>query len=179
MLRLSPYPGTAATPVREVTATVERIADGVRVVYRLAGDLGEVAWPVSDGESRRRNGLWRSTCLEMFARAGEGPGYVEFNLSPAFDWAVYRFSGVRQGMSEAGGPPSTTRSFDDRSERIVEVGWSFEALPELRTQPLHIGLSAVIEARDGSISYWALAHPSDKPDFHHPESFVLTLPEPA
>jgi hypothetical protein len=39
-----------------------------------------------------------------------------------------------------------------------------------------LGLSAVIEATDGTISYWALAHPSDKPDFHHPDSFVLELP---
>ena len=29
----------------------------------------------------------------------------------------------------------------------------------------------------GAISYWALAHPAEKPDFHHPDSFVLTLPE--
>ena len=39
------------------------------------------------------------------------------------------------------------------------------------------GLSAVIETIDGAISYWALAHPAEKPDFHHPDSFVLTLPE--
>lgn len=39
-----------------------------------------------------------------------------------------------------------------------------------------LGLSAVIEGVDGAISYWALVHPSDKPDFHHPDSFVLDLP---
>jgi hypothetical protein len=38
-----------------------------------------------------------------------------------------------------------------------------------------MALSAVIEATDGTLSYWALAHPSDKPDFHHPDSFVLEL----
>ena len=31
---------------------------------------------------------------------------------------------------------------------------------------------------DGGISYWALAHPPGKPDFHHPDSFALTLPPP-
>jgi len=36
-------------------------------------------------------------------------------------------------------------------------------------------LSAVIESADGTRSYWALAHPSDKPDFHHPDSFLLDL----
>ena len=42
--------------------------------------------------------------------------------------------------------------------------------------PWLAGLSAVIEEAQGALSYWALAHPSDKPDFHHPDSFVLDLP---
>ena len=37
---------------------------------------------------------------------------------------------------------------------------------------------AVIEAVDGSVSYWALAHPAGKPDFHHPDGFALQLPPP-
>ena len=37
------------------------------------------------------------------------------------------------------------------------------------------GLAAVIRGVDGAIGYWALAHPSDKPDFHHPDSFALDL----
>ena len=32
---------------------------------------------------------------------------------------------------------------------------------------LAIGLSAILEEEDGTKSYWALAHPPDKPDFHH------------
>jgi len=42
---------------------------------------------------------------------------------------------------------------------------------------LRIGLSAVIEASDG-LSYWALRHPVDKPDFHDADGFALLL-EPA
>ena len=38
-----------------------------------------------------------------------------------------------------------------------------------------VGLTAVVEGLDGAIAYWALAHPSDKPDFHHPDSFALEL----
>lgn len=37
-------------------------------------------------------------------------------------------------------------------------------------------ISAVIEEADGTKSYWALAHPPGKPDFHHPDGFVLALP---
>jgi hypothetical protein len=39
-----------------------------------------------------------------------------------------------------------------------------------------LGISAIIEEKDGSKSYWALAHPQGKPDFHHADSFVLDLP---
>ena len=40
------------------------------------------------------------------------------------------------------------------------------------------GLSAIIEEADGTKSYWALAHPPGKPDFHHPDCFALELPAP-
>jgi hypothetical protein len=40
---------------------------------------------------------------------------------------------------------------------------------------LRLGLSAVIEDDNGSLSYWALKHPSGKPDFHHPDAFALEI----
>jgi hypothetical protein len=38
-----------------------------------------------------------------------------------------------------------------------------------------LGLSAIIEEASGRRSYWALAHPPGKPDFHHPDSFALRV----
>jgi hypothetical protein len=40
---------------------------------------------------------------------------------------------------------------------------------------LRVGLSAVIEEISGRRSYWALAHPPGKADFHHFDSFALEL----
>ncbi len=63
---------------------------------------------------------------------------------------------------------------------MVEFGLDSMFGSTQRGRPLKLGLSVVIEDVDGNLTYWALAHPSDKPDFHHPDSFVLTLPpEPA
>ena len=42
---------------------------------------------------------------------------------------------------------------------------------------VRIGLSAVIEEADGSLSYWALRHAPGKPDFHHQDAFALELDE--
>src|SRR5207249_1533417 len=43
---------------------------------------------------------------------------------------------------------------------------------------LQLALSAVIEDEQGVLSYWALTHPPGKPDFHHPDAFVLDLERP-
>jgi ABC-type uncharacterized transport system permease subunit len=40
---------------------------------------------------------------------------------------------------------------------------------------LALALSVVVEHEDGVLSYWALAHPAAKPDFHHRDAFVLEL----
>ena len=40
------------------------------------------------------------------------------------------------------------------------------------------GLSAVIEEKDGTKSYWALAHGGGAPDFHAPACFALPLAAP-
>ncbi|MBI1251562.1 MAG: hypothetical protein GC189_08835 [Alphaproteobacteria bacterium] len=55
----------------------------------------------------------------------------------------------------------------------VEVDLS--SVKDLATVPWRVGLSAVIETIDGGKSYWAIAHPSERPDFHHSDSFVCEL----
>ena len=48
-----------------------------------------------------------------------------------------------------------------------------------RHDALRLALSAVLEADDGTLSYWALHHPPGSPDFHHANCFVLRLEGPA
>lgn len=43
-------------------------------------------------------------------------------------------------------------------------------------QDWKLGLSAIIEEEDGQKSYWALAHPPGKADFHHIDCFAQLLP---
>ena len=116
----------------------------------------------------RSDELWKHTCFEVFVRTPDG--YVEYNLSPSSRWATYRFDGYREGMREAD-EVATVLGMDFASD----MG-ALEANIELPPGAEMLALSAVIEAEDGQKSYWALAHPSDKPDFHHPQSFVLELP---
>lgn len=122
----------------------------------------------------RTDGLWRSTCLEIFGLLPDG-SYAEFNVTPSGYWAAYKFDSYRHGMAELDGSVEiqiVERAGDD-FEVTALVDW--RGWPRVRA----IGISAVLETCDGN-EYWALAHPSDKADFHHPDSFALFVrPEPA
>lgn len=158
----------AATPGPDVTITVQaaRREQGLWLRYVVEGAVDGLAWPAP--AQGRADGLWRTTCMEVFVQTDHG--YREFNLSPSGQWAVYRFDGYRTGMAEADGVIQAPL-LDAGSDHVV-----LEAAVDLPPGARALGLSAVIEDSDGRISYWAVAHASDKPDFHHPSSFVLEIP---
>lgn len=135
-------------------------------MMQSAGKKGSFLEAASD--AGRTDGLWRSTCFEVFARLRDGR-YAEFNISPSGEWAAYGFNGYRENMTNLKGPVRVIRAA--RSGDLFEL----DAIIDWKDWPFidRIGLSAVIEDVDGGLSYWALTHPSDNPDFHHPDSFVL------
>jgi hypothetical protein len=164
---LQPHPGTTDTPATSVAVHVDR--DGLLLWLRFVveGDVDRISWPAPAGQGRTDE-LWRHTCFEAFVATDDG--YVEYNLSPSSQWASYRFDGPRAGMRLAD-EVATVEGLDGAADLVA-----LEARIELPHGARRLGLSAVIEAVNGDMSYWALAHPSDKPDFHHPDSFVLDLP---
>lgn len=166
-LPLIPHP---TSPHGGLTLEVEARRAGrvLSLEYVLAGPVETVRWPQAAARART-DGLWQATCFEAFARTSDG--YVEYNLSPSGAWAAYRFDGYRAGMRalEIAPPFIVTRMAQGRFVVTVDV-----ELPEDATDA--VGLTAVVQGLDGAIAYWALAHPSDKPDFHHPDSFALELP---
>ena len=103
-----------------------------------------------------------------------GAEYYEFNFAPSTQWAAYRFSDYRSGMraaAEIGVLPIETRSSPDCY--TLQATLDLDRLPDLPRDALwRLGLSAVIEDMSGRKSYWALAHPSGKPDFHHADGFA-------
>ncbi|HEX2763809.1 MAG TPA: DOMON-like domain-containing protein [Allosphingosinicella sp.] len=160
---------------------VELTRGGARtfdLLYRVAGDFRHIVWPLQ-GPAIRADELWRHTCFEAFLRTAQADEYYELNLSPSGKWAAYRFSSYRQGMEPAYvAPPRIAGRWGLRegcSTLSATLGLKRAGWPAA-SDPLHFGLSAVIEERNGRLSYWALAHPPGKPDFHHPACFALELP---
>ena len=151
------------------------MAADLELHYRVAGDIERVIVP-ERRTPRRADKLWQHTCFEAFVRDVRAPGYVELNFSPSGEWAAYRFTGYRAGMQEA--DTATPRVAIHREVDMLEMDVSIDldSLQDLsRAVELQLALSAVIEERQRGLSYWALAHPDARPDFHHAGGFTLRI----
>lgn len=152
----------------------------LRITFLLKGDLSALKIPAKSSP-RHVDGLWQHTCFESFIRADGVSAYYEFNFSPSLEWAAYTFRGYRDGgpiHDEGWSPDIRVGCTHDRIEMDAMV--RLDRLPAISAgSRLWIGLSAVIETNDGTLSYWALKHPAAKPDFHHPDSFALALALPS
>jgi hypothetical protein len=128
--------------------------------------IAEPAEPV------RADELWRTTCFEAFLRPVGDEAYREWNFAPSGQWAAYDFIRNREGMANADVPSPPYIRMEDNLTWWA-LGATIAVAADIRWE---FGLSAVLEEKDGTKSYWALAHPSGKPDFHHPDCFVARLP---
>lgn len=168
------HPASCCAAVRTIAASARLTADGVLVLkYNVHGEPGRICIPETR-PSAAADGLWRHTCCEAFVAGVDGQEYREFNFSPSGQWAAYRFSAYRN--RDSGFVPPAAPQLDFRSDAAgfrLTARIARELLPAAIA--FNIGLSAVIEAADGTKSYWALAHAGARPDFHLRQSFTLTL----
>jgi hypothetical protein len=174
---LTAHPSTPSDAVRSLEVHVRAEEPAILVFqYSLDADMSRVRVPPS-GAGGQADALWKHTCFEAFVAPADAPGYHEFNFSPSLDWAIYRFTAYREGMSlaEIGRSPEiSVRRGDDGLElrSAVRLGH----LADLRdARHLRIALAAVIEDENGRLSYWGLRHAPGKPDFHHSNAFALEI----
>lgn len=174
---LQPHPATPCPAIVPIDVALAFAADGaLHMRYSLTGQLGELAIPAPCPPAFA-HGLWQHTCQEAFIGAAEGPAYREFNFSPSGEWAVYDFGTYR--IRNMAYQPATAPSIgltQSPDALCLEARIPASLLPP---GPWRIGLTAVIETRAGELSYWALSHPDQKPDFHRREAFCLSLANPA
>ena len=140
-----------------------------------------IQWPEASASNPRRDFLWEQTCFEVFLARADQAAYREFNFSPSGDWATYAFADYRR----PGEPQESERLAPPRLS-ILQTAGRVELTAELDASALPpgnaallVGLTAVVESDDlgdGRHSYWALHHPSERPDFHHRAGFTWVLP---
>jgi len=168
-LRLHPDSLCLAAAHVEVEVARPR-AGSLMLSYVVTGKIGDLRLPPVSAAART-DALWRHTCFEAFVRHVPGEAYYEFNFAPSTQWAAYRFDRYRSGMrvaTEISAPRIDVQSAPER--------YTLHAVLDLSRLPhdaaWRLGLAAVIEETSGRKSYWALAHPPGKPDFHHSDCFA-------
>jgi hypothetical protein len=170
------HPDTPSKAVSAIEVELSREAGTLVLQYYVTGPAGLLVpgYP-SPATRKRADELWRHTCLEAFVKPEGGEAYWEFNVAPTWDWQAYALSGYREGRhpDHAIATPVTDARYG-RDGWNLSVRWDLAgAVPQ--DQPWRIGLAAVIQETGGAISYWALKHAPDKPDFHHSDAFALTV----
>lgn len=163
-----------------VRAKITRLTERrLWLTYFIRGATGlRLSHEGSQVEKHRRDGLWEHTCCELFFRV-PGGAYYEFNFAPSGDWALYRFASYRDVAIKPEYVFAGASGHRRGDYWSLRAHLNLSALPDIPDGAWEIGLSVVAEMKDGSKSYWALTHPADKPDFHHPDSLAFKVPEPA
>jgi hypothetical protein len=167
------HPDSSCFAATHIAVDVATRAGSLVLSYIVTGKISDLRIP-SATAAARTDELWRHTCFEALVRTSPDESYYEFNFSPSSKWAAYHFSGYRSGMrvaTEIGPPVIQTQA--NAASYTLQVLLKLGLLPSLPgAAPWRLGLSAVIEETSGRKSYWALAHPPGKPDFHRLDCFT-------
>ena len=167
---------TASSVIKSVTVKFEAIPEGgLRVNFQLYGQLALLRIPRPQ-PALSCDGLSKHTCFEVFVAAEGNSGYYEFNFSPSGQWAAYAFSHYRSPGKWTFNQKPYSRVIRTENHLFLEATIPGADLPpNISGKPLLLGLTAVLETTNGSRSYWALHHPSHRPDFHHRAGFACIL----
>jgi hypothetical protein len=170
---LIPHPAFQPGKVKAVSVRVAPLPDRrLMLRYRVDGCSDLVIPPYRGGG--RADDLWKTTCFELFLYDGGGR-YREFNFSPSGQWAGYEFAGYRNRSDNADLRDWPRIKHEEGESVFVLTVFVSDAI---RGEADRAGLAAVIEEQGGRPSYWALAHPGLKPDFHDPACFTARLAAP-
>lgn len=171
------HPDTLCTAVENIKADIRWDQSGLLMVNYVLNGVVDQLRISPDPSARGVEDLWEHTCFELFIGAKDDAEYYEFNFSPSGEWTAYEFRNYRDGGPLHADELDVKIAVQRRAETLeLSAVVLLTDLPGIRLDVcLSLGLSAVIEDLNGSLSYWALKHPPGKPDFHHADSFTLQI----
>lgn len=174
MIPLRPFATDECGPVSLFEAEVSLSTNGLLWLHYIVDARPEDVVMPNCQESARTDGLWQSTCFEVFVRSIDSAGYLEFNFAPSGLWAAYHFMGYREAMSDLtlAKPPEI---YLTGGETWFTIEASVQLPADWVSKDLLANITAVIESSAGDKSYWAAKHAEKQADFHDPDCFVLSL----
>ncbi len=156
-----------------MSVALSRDSTGWQLRYELPARGVRV--PAALSEPGRGDELWCHTCVELFVASATTRDYREFNFAPSGAWAAYDFDDYRQRSATLPDLQAPVISCSTERMFIISVNLPAKSLPDWPVNTLCLGLTAVIESQDGTLSYWAIKHPGERPDFHHRAGFTFAL----
>ena len=146
--------------------------------YALTGKIEDIFLPSPSVNPTRKDDLWKTTCFEFFLAVKDLPQYWEFNISPSGGWNIYYMAAYRQiGFREETSIQWLHSEMQKRTN-VFLLNATVDLNPIIRVeQKLEVGVTAVIQTKMGSETYWALTHPAPEADFHLRQSFLLAMAE--
>jgi hypothetical protein len=159
-------------PQVEILAEIENQGTHLELKFELQDPLNHIKtnphfFQSVPTEAQRRDGLWKSTCFELFLKVPNKSTYYEFNFSPEGFWNLYHFSDYRKPH-----PPHRSEDFS-----ITEWSWRSQVFKVALSNKTSVrdwsaSITAVLQNLNHEVQYWALKHTDEKPNFHHFDSFV-------
>ena len=161
-----------------IKGKIIRQSNLLTIHYALTGKIEDIFLPSLSVNPTRKDDLWKTTCLEFFVAIEDLPQYWEFNISPSGNWNVYHMDAYRRiGFREE----TSIQQLQFEMQKLTNVfqlNAAVDLNPIIRVeQILEVGVTAVIQTKEGSETYWALIHPAPEADFHLRESFLLAMAE--
>jgi hypothetical protein len=165
-------------PDISITGKIHRQNNLLTIQYVLTGEVINISLPLPSVKPARKGNLWKATCFELFFAVKDLPQYWECNISPTGDWNVYRMDAYRRIGFRDETAIKRLQVWTQKTKNGLILDAAMDLNPIIRLgQVLEVGVTAVIQTREGNESYWALAHPAPEPDFHLRESFILQTAE--
>jgi len=149
----------------------------LEVVFTLKGDITTLNLPKPVEFPKRVEGLYHHTCIEVFLKRGKK--YLEWNFAFSGDWCLFLFDGYRTRAKYK--IPNESELFSlshisqSSSEASIKALIYLDKLDFLEETESEIGFSAILEHPKSILSYWALTHLGNKPDFHQEKSFIAKI----
>ncbi len=176
--------------IRVVAATELLPPFSMRLLFWLIDPENQVVWPTSTGQLSatpslevpdelgyaRFNGLWQNTCFELFLGTTKQSDYREVNLSPTEAWNCYHFDDYRQ--------PDKMPPIQSHDIQLLEIQAHPQKLHTVinvqgllthyncQLNDLRLGISSVLQLKNGKTLFFALQHSGKQADFHRKQDWI-------
>lgn len=168
---LVPFKQIAST--LDINASLTLNGSNIELEFVLIGELEKLLLSPIEEVGRRVIGLWESTCFECFILNNETLSYYEFNFSPEGHWNSFYFPKKKSPLKEA-------ESFSGIKVRVSPSDQAYKINVSIdlycfipgfwKEGEMSFGLTSVVES-DKGLSYWAISHQDEKPNFHNFNTF--------